>query len=204
MKGKFSNWWASLSKAAKIGICTGGVVVISSAVVFPTLAFTVWNKELTPDYVIELEYDDCSYALPEYTKLDLKKDKVYLFKVDLSDFPSDIIEACSKQPYRIVVRNDDEEFIDKIISNFSIKYNGTKLTKYKKNVTETTCTEIPAKQYAYCTIDDEEYSYHGAVYAGGANTFPASGEWGKIEFKFKCIKDLPGCEGNDISIRFDY
>jgi len=41
----FLVWWNKLSKRAKIGISAGAGVVLTSAIVFPTLAATVWNKE---------------------------------------------------------------------------------------------------------------------------------------------------------------
>jgi len=43
-KNKLLAWWLGLGKWAKVGVCAGATAVLASAVIFPTLAATVWNK----------------------------------------------------------------------------------------------------------------------------------------------------------------
>lgn len=129
-QNKIAMWWSSLKKPAKIAICSGGAVALASAIIFPTLAATVWKKENRTE--INLNFTKIGTEKQYCTGLSLTKGTKYVFKANMNEFTS-----LNTKHFEIYLEegesNASSYVTDKYITDFALKTNTKTFKKLEKD-----------------------------------------------------------------------
>lgn len=152
-KKSIKEWWKGLEKPTKIVLCSVTSVALASAIIFPTLAATIWKDKFKGEE-ITFTKDDYYYA----ENVSLKKGHRYVFTVTMSELES-YSSQMSVFSIDYMQEHNSKTIVGDVVTDIAIKSNKTVFTQVSN------IDNLSKHQYCFYTNED------GTFYPIGKESF---------------------------------